>query len=130
MIGQPVEYSLWFSGDSQEQKRKAEIIIRSNFFASVWSFAEIYFETLSPGDDRVPEPPEKWWGENPKILLGYSTIIGMPRVGKSLSEDLDDESITAMRAATRRANGYLISDEECDKYIDSLGPEVAAKVLH
>lgn len=130
MIGELIERSLWYSGDCADQKRKAEKLIRSEFGKSVWTFGLIQFENLSPGDARVPEPPERFHQENPKLLLGFAEIIGTPQIDKKLSEDLEQEDLEKLRAATRRNVAANLTDAECDEIIDQCGPEAGARVIH
>jgi len=130
MIGEPVEYSLWFSGDSADQKRKAEILIRSKFEQSAWTYGLIQFETLKPEDDRVPVPPSLFDQENPMLLLGFAEIIDTPQIDSKLSDDLEDEDLESLRAATRKVARRPLTDVECDEFIDHYGPETALRVVH
>lgn len=130
MIGEIVEHAIWFSGDSDEQKRKAEVVIRVKFESEVWTYGPVEFETLDPENERAPEPPKKWFQENPKLLVGFATITGTPQIDKGMSDDLDNESLAGMRAATRRSAGNHLTDAECDEYINSLGPETAYRVIN
>ena len=90
-------------------------------------FGPIEYEDLTVFDRRIPAPPKSMTG-NIRCMYGSAEIIGDLAEDQGITSDLTDEDIKLLRVATRkaflRAGGEPLSDEECDSFINKLGPEV------
>ena len=92
-----------------------------------------------PGDPHVPDVPKHISGPNVRLVGCEATVIGDAQQLKvtSFLADLDPVDLERLRIVTRRAHKHVnpdgslapISDEECDRVIEELGPQAAVDVI-
>ena len=97
-----------------------------------------YYE-LQVGEGRAGNPPDKAIGDNVRLLVAECEVIGYRTNGVAPSrftDDLKAKDRDVLRAITRKVycstNGHTVmpmTDEDCDKVIDMLGPEAAERAL-
>lgn len=100
----------------------------------------IRFYELQPGEDRAGTPPDNIQGINVRLLVAEADVLGflpMPAPEYRFTDELKFEDLQKMRAATRRGYGPVLAadgksyrplrDDECDKIINQIGPEAAAR---
>jgi hypothetical protein len=139
------ELAMWITDDDPPQKikwwREEEVprLFRESAEAAGVRIGPISFYELAPGEDRAGWPPDCVQGINVRLLVAEADIIGLAHVQagpKPFSMDLSYPDLQKLRSATRRAYGRVLAadgktwrpmtDVECDKIIDMMGPEVAA----
>lgn len=96
----------------------------------------VIFTEKRPGDDRVPSVPDHVQGSRVRLLVGEAQILGS-RVATSegsFVSNLEKKDLVRLRAITRNGYlkqhpGYVLTDDECDQYIEQYGPEAAIETL-
>jgi hypothetical protein len=141
-VGDTLEMSLWFNAEKPGELAAAEKgLYKSLVLVEQQNFLEtgpVTFETMSIGDDRVPEPPPSFQG-TPKVLVATCVVIKIiPQLGDEpgFTQDLDNDDLVRLRKVTQ--NAYLISqppgtpllsDTALDHIIDKYGPDTAVRSL-
>lgn len=100
----------------------------------------ISFHELKPGQDRAGTPPDSAQGINVRLIVAECDIVGLlpqPEAQSLFTYDLERADLENMRLATRRAYGLVLAadgktlrelrDDECDKIINLIGPDAAAR---
>ena len=129
--------SMWYNADHPKEKEAAERGIESVLTMMAEEdnvvIGPIEWETLDPMSPRLPEPPGIFQGTI-RCRVGYAYVVAHKETGYSMSGDLSDEDRETMRIATRKkwaqVHGEILSDEDCDKLLDQVGPEAAAETIH
>ena len=137
MIGEYRVVSLWFNGD--EQKAKAQTVLQAMLLSDELKagvvLGPVEFEVIGANDPRLEgrAPPES----GAQVLLAAAQVLDF----KTTVEDagflanLDEVSLERLRKATRRAyraanpGGSPITQDQLDRMIGRLGPEVAARLV-
>ncbi len=143
-IGEELEGAWWFDG------RESEAGISIWRGDMVTAFAEISktehvllspieFTEFQPGDHRTPQVPDHIQGPNVRMLVASCRVLAFaPRftgAGPLFTEQLDKVDLARLRLITRRVHqkarrgSIPMSDFECDKIINAIGPETAFKTL-
>lgn len=137
MIGQPFETAAWFDPTNPIARRetKKSLLIAMTRLQEHCSvvLGEFHWSVLSPGDDRVPEPP-KVAPNGIKLMFVEAEVVALkPKLGQqSFVMDLEFADLELLRKITRRGAkkaGRKLTDKECDAIIDQLGPEMAERTL-
>lgn len=136
-VGDTLEVSVWLTGTEtlDEAKSigetvKAELMNRMAAVSLVPGPIRNVF--LRPGDSRVPPVPDHIHGPDVRLLVAEVDAVGRVPALSPLSflGDLDPVDLARLRAVTRLAAGQrVLSDEECDRVIEALGPDTALKTL-
>ena len=133
--GMYAQAARWFDADKPGQREIALKLIKGYLyeFAVVTSviLGPLEIEEVDPLSPRVPSPPKRFQG-NIKCLIGSAPVIEevCQVVENRLTEELPEEQLHQMRAATRRAwkragGATELTDEEADLWINREGPEAA-----
>lgn len=143
-IGDFIESAIWITGDESPSTRaRYEQDVRQ----AVADFCEeqghengpVTFTEKRPGDDLVPQVPDHVQGSRVRLLVGEAQIIGN-RVATSEGSfvaNLDKKDLVRLRTITRNAHAKyrpesstsVLTDNECDQYIEQYGPEAAIETL-
>lgn len=141
-----VELAVWIS-DSDDQrmikswkKIDAPRLFKESAEAAGVRLGSIKFYELKPGEDRAGTPPKDIQGINVRLLIAECDVIGIipqPEPESAFTLDLELVDLERMRTATRRAYGLVwaadgktlreLRDDECDRIINLLGPDAAAR---
>lgn len=140
--GQLLEAAMWLDGRETEEQlqdwrgRVAKALMDRADADNVM-LAPPNFYTLKPGEDRVPQVPDHISGPNVRLLVCETIVLALRPVvaPKSFLSELDPRDLERLRRITRQAHrknnphGRLLSLAECDRIIEELGPESAARVV-
>ena len=138
-IGQFRHVSLWFCGD--EQKRKAETVLRAALLADEISagivLGPVEFDVVAADDLRLQgaKPIE----DGAQVLAAFAEVLdfrAMPVEDAGFITNLAPADLERLRKATvkayRKANpgGSRLTQDQIDRVLGRLGPEVARKLIH
>lgn len=140
-IGDFIESAIWITGDESPVTRAryeqdvlhavSEFCVEERFEHGTLTFTE-----KRPGDDRVPQVPDHIQGTRVRLLVGSAQILGNRVVASegSFVNNLDKKDLARLRAITRigaakQRNSHVLTDNECDQYIEQYGPEAAIETL-
>jgi hypothetical protein len=125
--GELVQAALWFNAEHAQEKDSAKLAITVMLkkFAAGSGCILGPVEWSEIDDRRVPAPPKHFMG-TPKCLLGSAEILALVPCS-TFTDQLGEDDLAALRAATRRNSPNHLSDEECDDIINELGPETAGR---
>lgn len=138
--GHVYEFSIWLTGLESDKRLAEEREAMRVAFDRVKEsegvlLGPIAFNELRPGEDRVPPVPKHIGGPNVRLLYAEATVVGKAPtlVVNSFLSDLDPVDLMRLRTITRRtAKGYgqaAMTDEECDRMIEEIGPEAAMEAV-
>lgn len=85
-----------------------------------------------PGEDRVPKVPDHIQGPDVRLLVGEARVICRQpffALPGSFVGDLDRKDLARLREITRRAAPEQLSDMECERIIEEIGPAAAIEAL-
>jgi hypothetical protein len=94
--------------------------------------------TLRPGGERVPQVPDEISGPDVRLLVYEATILcPMPdfSLAPSILADLEPKDLALLRKVTRDAHrkrykrATPLTNEECDRIIEEIGPDAAVNAL-
>ena len=129
-IGDTLPAALWYNADHPDEKKDAqrgvtEAIQMTAADAGV-TVGPIQWDDVDPLSPRVPEPPPEFQGDI-RCIIGEALVVGLAKtLHKDFTDDLTPEDLHKLRTSTRKSMGAPdLSDEECDDFINSHGPEVA-----
>jgi len=139
-IGDVIENAIWITGDEREDLReryKNDVLGTIDDLCAREGFEHgpITMHELRPGDDRCPEVPDHVKGTRVRLLVVESTLVKKLVVESESSfvGNLDRADLVKLRKITRdRASKNLkriISNDECDYIIETLGPDAAVSAL-
>ena len=140
--GDVLETAIWLTGEEPpDLKARFEKDLR----ASLAHMAEaegiiigpLMLTEMRPGEDRVPEVPDYIQGQDVRLLVGETKVIGRPFVNddSTFATDLDAKDLERLRVILRRVHlSYNpgkpeLSTEKCDEYINLNGPQAALDAL-
>lgn len=140
------ELAVWISDDDPPGKLEwwktleAPRLFAESAQAAYVRLGPLRWYELQPGEGRAGTPPDCIQGQNVRLLVADADVIGrvpIPEPQSLFTQDLEPADLEKMRAATRRAYGPVVAsdgktlrqlrDDECDKIINAVGPEAAAK---
>jgi hypothetical protein len=138
--GHAYEFAIWLTGLESPERIEAE---RDAMLVAFDRIAErdgvlltpATFKELRPGEDRVPPVPKHIGGPNVRLLYAEAEVVGQAPmlVVNSFLGDLDPVDLERLRTITRRtARGYgqaAMTDEECDRMIEEIGPDAAMEAV-
>lgn len=136
-----IESAIWITGDESQLTRKRyeqDVIQAIDDLCSEEGFERgpVSFIEKLPGSDRVPEVPDHVHGSRVRLLVCEALIIGKSVLTSagSFVDNLDRKDLMRLRIITRTAwikrnPGQVLTDGECDHYIEQLGPETAIATL-
>lgn len=137
-MGDAHEAALWFNADKpteySDAKKGIEIAFVDTALALGVMFGPISFEIVDPLSPRVPPPPANFRGAI-RCLIGTATVVSLwtPRESR-FTDDLKPSDLADLRRATRQAfmqaGGFTMTDEECDDWINEVGPDAAVDTFH
>lgn len=140
-IGGLIESAIWITGDENPSTRArfeqdvrqaiADMCAEEGFECGPVTFIE-----KRPGDDRVPPVPDHVQGSRVRLLVGETQILSrlVATSEGSFVANLDKKDLLRLRAITRNGLAkqrpdYVMTDSECDQYIEQYGPEAALDTL-
>lgn len=140
-LGDVIEFAVWITGDEapeirqqydQDIRQAISMVCSRNGF----EHGPVTLIEKLPGAERVPEVPKHIQGSRVRLLVAEATVDGVAvRTSKgSFCANLDKKDLLRLRAITRRAWQQLhpqdvLSDQQCDDYIEELGPETAIGII-
>lgn len=140
-LGEIIETAMWITGDEAPQIRRqyeqdvhqAIGIVCAN---QGFEHGPVTFIEKLPGAERVPPVPKHIQGSRVRLLVAEATVVGIAvRTSKgSLCANLEKKDLQRLRTITRRAwqkfnpQGSL-TDQQCDDYIEQIGPAAALETL-
>lgn len=140
-VGEVIESAIWITGNEPvEMRRQYEIDVTQAIDDLCdehgLSHSPVKFIEKRPGDERVPPVPDHIQGDKVRLLIAEATV-DYPDVCNSVGSfvaNLEKKDLDTLRKITRRewAKKYpvdVLSDEQCDDYIEELGPESALDTL-
>ena len=134
--GTPVLAAWWYDADAENALPKARMRVARGLIDFEQGNRVILkrpfeWETVDPLSPRVCDPPPGMIG-NIKCLIGESVIVDCREnvAEKRLATELTEDRLKEMRDATRRAWALaggkgILSDGECDSWINREGPTAA-----
>ncbi len=139
-IGNTIESAIWITGDEPLTLRKQYERDVSNAIAHLceengFEHGPVKFIEKRPGNDRVPDVPEHIQGSRVRLLVAEAEIVGKRPLSStgSFVANLEKKDLDRLRAITRRKwaehHRMALTDEQCDEYIEELGPEAALDTL-
>ena len=140
-IGDVIESAIWITGDESPATRtRYENDVRQVFSdlcaEEGYEYGPVTFIEKRPGDDRVPPVPDYVQGSRVRLLVGETEILckNVLTSEGSFIANLDKKDLIRLRAITRNGLAkyrpdYVMTDRECDQYIEQFGPEAAIDVL-
>lgn len=135
-IGDVIEAAIWITGDENQSTRKryeqdvCQAISDMSADAR-FEHGPVIFTEKRPGDDRVPPVPDHIHGSRVRLLVAESTVTGIAvQTPKgSFVANLEKKDLLRLRLITRMAAKSELTDDECDKIIEEIGPEAAVDTL-
>lgn len=137
-LGTPMECGLWYNADKPTERANAKKGVETAFFntgmAYNVNFGPISYEDVDPLSPRVCAPPDHFQG-TVRCLIGTARVVSYytPQCSR-FTDDLRPHELAEFRRATRdafmRAGGFKLSDEECDDWINEVGPDAAVDTFH
>lgn len=135
-IGDSIESAIWITGDESQSIRKqyeqdVQQAIDDLCAEEGFEHGPVSFTEKRPGDDRVPPVPDHIQGSRVRLLVAESIITGtaIPTSHGSFVANLENKDLLRLRLITRRTSKIPLTDEECDKIIEEIGPEAAVETL-
>ena len=139
-LGDLIESAIWITGDERKSIRDqceqgvreaiADLCAEEGF-----EHGPVIFTEKRPGEDRVPAAPAHVQGSRVRLLVGEAKIVWYQLSSSTgFVTNLDKKDLARLRGITRNAwlksnPGHVLSDVECDDYIEQLGPEAAVNTL-
>lgn len=140
------ELAVWVTDDDPPSKLKwwkteeAPRLFEESAEAAGMKLSPIRWYELKPGEGRAGTPPKGIQGTNVRLLVAECDVVGMRPIANEavpFTLELSRSDLKKLRDATRRAYGLVIGSDgktlrklradECDKIINLLGPEAAAR---
>ena len=139
-VGDVIESAIWITGDESPHTRaryEKDVIQAVADVCEEEGFetGPVIFIEKRPGDDRVPPVPDHVQGSRVRLLVGEAQILDkrLTTSEGSFVANLDKKDLTSLREITRNAwrqrTGNILTDNDCDKYIEEFGPEAAIETL-
>ena len=136
-----IESAIWITGDESPLTRKryeqdVNQAISDMCAEQGFEHGAVTFIEKRPGDDCVPTVPDHVQGSRVRLLVGEAQILGKRVITSkgSFIANLDKKDLVRLRQITRNEwlqqhPDYVLTDSECDKYIERYGPEAATETL-
>ena len=137
-IGETLETAIWMDGretPEQVEECKRDIEEAFDYLAMGFVRAPATFTEMLPGQDRVPEVPKHVDGPKIRLLHAETEILASkPTVQvNSFLGDLEKKDLERLRAILRRIGRQYgvvyLTDEQCDRKIEEIGPEAAVDAV-
>lgn len=137
-IGDTAECAIWLDGretpEMVRQWRTDSVFLMERSRGEVLQLGPPRFAIKRPGDDRCPPVPSHISGPDVRLLVAEADVVGnRPKVARAgFLGELDKRDLSRLRAVTRRsfAKQYpgrpMLSNEQCDAFIEHMGPLAAA----
>ena len=142
--GRELEIAIWYDANKyldpmnscdESIKDMLDIVCAKNKVVR----ADIDYEILKPGDDRVPPIP-RWLeivdGVVPRLFVATAKIVSnVHQEPIGIIGDLDKKDIIKLRFITKREyhkvhpNSTPLTNHECDQIIDKLGMQIVLDQL-
>lgn len=137
-IGQHIERAWYFRSELErpEAERRIKQAIIEEALEHGASLAAPEWETLEPGDERLPtDRPERW--REARCLVGRCLVVAISRpvAPESFLASLERKDLERLRSVTRimhakaKPHAGPLTDAECDEVIEEIGPQVGAQML-
>lgn len=137
-LGDTLENAVWLTGAEPPKMREDfERRVRESFVDEAhkrgFVLSPLLFHVKRPGEDRVPDVPDHITGPDVRLLVAECRIVArLPELKpNSFLGDLDPVDLDRLRAITRNAHRQDnpkapgLTDAECDRVIEEIGPEAA-----
>jgi len=138
--GDVIESAIWLTGEeSAEMRARYEDDVRGaiDYLCHEKGFIHgpVTFIEKRPEEDHVPEVPDHIQGQRVRLLVAEATVVAKATGKGSFVANLEAKDLARLRDIIRRSwskhvnDGGLINDAECDRIIETLGPEAALDTL-
>ena len=141
--GDKVELAFWLSGEETESQlhhyKNVDVPAMMKMTEKVNDvvIGPLTFTTKLPGEERVPKVPDHIHGPDVRLLVCEAQVgIGKRQVVPSpgFVFDLTKKDLERLRRITRKEHsvthpGDRLSDANCDRVIEALGPDIIYKML-
>jgi hypothetical protein len=140
-IGDVVQSSVWITGEETPDIRKqyeldATQAISDLCYSQGYEHGPVTFVEKLPSDSEVPEVPDHISGPRVRLLIVEAEVVDKAVINSrgSFVANLEKVDLERLRKITRTQWAKMhpldaLSDEQCDDYIEELGPEAALDVL-
>jgi hypothetical protein len=134
-IGDLAECAIWLDGTEPEamlRQWKTDCgFMMANSQEPRLMLGPLTFEIKRPGEDRVPQVPDRIKGPDVRLLVASAEVLGFEAMHKqSFLNELSEADLVRLRKATRKAHGRKLPDGVCDQIIERLGPVAAGVMVH
>lgn len=139
-VGDVLEAAIWITGDEppglvDHHKRAVEETIAEENVKRRVLCGPVVWTAKRPEDPRVPAVPKHISGSDVRLLVCEAEILDIaPPPGRFLAE-LEPKDLALLRSITRIAyerqypGHERLTDKQCDRLINDLGPEAAVAAL-
>lgn len=139
-IGDIVENSIWITGDEapgirQQYEQDVREAITYLCDTNGLEHGPVTFVERLPGSD-TPPVPDHISGSRVRLLFAKAEVVGVRMLSSkgSFVANLGKKDLQHLRTITRRSwsKQYpedVLTDKQCDDYIEQLGPETAVEMI-
>lgn len=140
-LGDVVHSSIWVTGDESpwiRQQYEQDVIGAIDMLCIEKGFEHgpVKFIEKLPGSDGAPPVPDHIQGSRVRLLIGEADVVAVRVLSSkgSFVANLDKKDLQRLRTITRRAWAKkhpedVLTDKQCDDYIEQLGPETAVEMI-
>lgn len=137
ILGDLAECAIWIDGTETEamlRQWRADVgYLMANGHEPKLVLGPIDFEIKWPGQDRVPQVPDRISGPDVRLLIATAEVVGFETAKRAtFVDDLSEADLRKLRGITRRKLGHKgpMTDAQCDQLIDRLGPVAAGMAVN
>jgi len=140
-LGDVVENAIWITGDESPITRKQyeqDVVQAITDVCQMHGFEHgpVKFVEKLPSTDRVPPVPDHVHGSRVRLLVAETEVVAVRVLSSkgSFVSNLDKKDLERLRTITRRAWAKqhpedVLTDKQCDDYIEELGPDTAIDMI-
>jgi len=140
-IGDVIESAIWITGDEAPALReqyKNDVCRAIDDLCAEHGFEHgpVQFIEKLPGSNRVPPAPDHVQGSRVRLLVAEASLVGVSVATShgSFVANLEKKDLERLRTITRRAWAKthpddVLTDKQCDDYIEELGPDTAVDMI-
>jgi hypothetical protein len=140
-VGDVVENAIWITGDEapgirQQYEQDVRNAITDLCTTEGVEHGPVTFVEKIPGSDRVPQVPDHVQGSRVRLLVAEAVVVGLAVQTSqgSFVANLEKKDLVRLRTITRRAWAKqhpddVLTDKQCDDYIEQLGPDTAVDMI-
>ncbi len=139
--GAVLETAIWMTGEEPDDlKDRFELDVRAKMAQMANDegviIGPLIVTVKRPGEERVPVVPKGLQGPDMRLLVVEAQVVGAAFASEgTFVADLEPQDLERLRTILRRVHQAYnpgkpeLSQERCDEYINTNGPEVALAAL-